>query len=183
MATTGVPNQLYSASNKPDLVNGAYAGHVHEVAGIDIPENADYTIPVGEAIPITIALYNSANNKLAEFSMNASLVLSTLNSYPNSIYPSHFGRSLGLPYKSTPSNGIASGDIEKVTILADLPNASRYDIRNYIKLVVLYDPSKSGKAMLFIASPLSNPGDEKPYQKIVDTIDGTFLAFICVTFA
>lgn len=31
MATTGVPNQLYKGTDAPDLVDGAFANHTHEV--------------------------------------------------------------------------------------------------------------------------------------------------------
>ena len=31
MATTGVPNQLYQGTDAPDLVEGAFAKHTHEV--------------------------------------------------------------------------------------------------------------------------------------------------------
>lgn len=40
MATTGAPNQKYNAEDEPDLVNGAYAGHTHDVDGILFERNS-----------------------------------------------------------------------------------------------------------------------------------------------
>ena len=72
MATTGAPNQKYNAADEPDLVNGPYAVHVHEVEGTFFGQNSINVTNLVDAVTNTSYPVLSESSTLIICETNAS---------------------------------------------------------------------------------------------------------------
>lgn len=69
MATTGVPNVLYEASDAPDLVSGAFAQHTHDVS-IDTNTNLSNVIPTSVGCSVYVFFSGGLPEPADTFSMD-----------------------------------------------------------------------------------------------------------------